>query len=43
MNYKISFHERAKLGMEMLSKRSQVSLEEARAQEQKDLRITVLH
>ena len=32
MNYKISFQERAKLGMEMLSKRSPVSLEKARAQ-----------
>jgi len=32
MNYKISFQERAKLGMEMLSKRSPVTLEEARAQ-----------
>jgi hypothetical protein len=32
MNYKISFKERAKLGMEMLSKRSPVTLEEARAQ-----------
>ena len=32
MNYKISFQERAKLGMEMLSKQSPVTLEEARAQ-----------
>lgn len=32
MNYKISFQERAKLGMEMLSKKSPVTLEEARAQ-----------
>jgi hypothetical protein len=32
MNYKISFQERAKLGMEMLSRRLPVSLEEARAQ-----------
>ncbi|GEC73142.1 hypothetical protein SAMN05443543_101240 [Flavobacterium flevense] len=32
MNCKISFQERAKLGMEMLSKRSPVTLEEARAQ-----------
>lgn len=31
-NYKISFQERAKLGMEMLSKRSPVTLEEAREQ-----------
>jgi len=32
MNYKISFQERAKLGMEMLSKRLPVTLDEARAQ-----------
>lgn len=32
MNYKISFQERAKLGMEMLSKQKPVTLEEARAQ-----------
>lgn len=32
MNYKISFQERAKLGMEMLSKQLPVTLEEARAQ-----------
>jgi hypothetical protein len=32
MNYKISFQERAKLGMEILSKQSPVTLEEARAQ-----------
>ena len=32
MNYKISFQERAKLGMEMLSKRSPVSLEDAKLQ-----------
>jgi len=32
MNYKISFQERAKVGMEMQSKRSPVTLEEARAQ-----------
>lgn len=32
MNYKISFQERAKLGLEMLSKKSPVTLEQARAQ-----------
>ncbi|MET3030759.1 hypothetical protein [Flavobacterium johnsoniae] len=32
MNYKISFKERAKLGMEILSKQSPVTLEKARAQ-----------
>jgi hypothetical protein len=32
MNYKISFQERAKLGMVMLSKQLPVTLEEARAQ-----------
>ncbi|MBC8884278.1 hypothetical protein H9X57_15510 [Flavobacterium piscinae] len=32
MNYKISFQERARLGMEMLSKKSPITLEEARAQ-----------
>ncbi len=32
MNYKISFQERAKLGMEILSKKSPVTLEQARAQ-----------
>jgi hypothetical protein len=32
MNYKISFQERAMLGMEMLSKKSPVTLEQARAQ-----------
>jgi hypothetical protein len=32
MNYKISFQERAKLGMEVLSKQSPVTLEKARAQ-----------
>ena len=32
MNYKISFQERAKLGMEMLSRRLPVTLEEARDQ-----------
>ncbi|MVO09119.1 hypothetical protein GOQ30_08090 [Flavobacterium sp. TP390] len=32
MNYKISFQERAKLGMEILSKQSPITLEEARAQ-----------
>ncbi|WP_229734147.1 hypothetical protein [Flavobacterium orientale] len=32
MNYNISFQERAKLGMEILSKQSPVTLEEARAQ-----------
>jgi hypothetical protein len=32
MNFKISFQERAKLGMEMLSKRLPVTLEEAKAQ-----------
>lgn len=32
MNYNLSFQERAKLGMEMLSKQSPVTLEEARAQ-----------
>ncbi|MDX8576896.1 MULTISPECIES: hypothetical protein [Elizabethkingia] len=32
MNYKISFQERARLGMEMLSKKSPVTLAKARAQ-----------
>ncbi|MBW4362548.1 hypothetical protein [Flavobacterium taihuense] len=32
MNYKISFHERAKLSMEQISKQPPVTLEEARAQ-----------
>ena len=32
MNYKISFQERAKIGMEMLSKQAPVTLEQARAQ-----------
>jgi hypothetical protein len=32
MNYKISFREMDQLGMEMLSKQSQVSLEEKRNQ-----------
>lgn len=32
MNYKISFQERARLGMEMLSKKSPVTLEKAKAQ-----------
>ena len=32
MNYKISFEERAKIGMEMLSKQPPVTLEQARAQ-----------
>jgi hypothetical protein len=32
MNYKISFQERAKLGMEMLFKLSPVTLEEAKTQ-----------
>ncbi|MEO6173791.1 MAG: hypothetical protein ABIP27_01455 [Flavobacterium circumlabens] len=32
MNYKISFQERARLGMEVLSKQSPVTLEKARAQ-----------
>jgi hypothetical protein len=32
MNYKISFQERARLGMEILSKQSPVTLEKARAQ-----------
>jgi hypothetical protein len=32
MNYKISFQERAKLGMEMLSKQSSITLEKARVQ-----------
>ncbi|MCB9426613.1 MAG: hypothetical protein H6584_06250 [Flavobacteriales bacterium] len=32
MNYKISFQERAKLGLEMLSKQLPVTLEEAKAQ-----------
>ena len=32
MNYNISFQERAKLGMEILSKQSPVTLEKARAQ-----------
>jgi len=35
MNYKISFQERAKLGLEMLSKKSPVTLEQARAQAKK--------
>lgn len=34
MNYNISFEERAKLGMEILSKQSPVTLEKARAQAQ---------
>ena len=34
MNYNISFQERAKLGMEILSKQSPVTLEKARAQAQ---------
>ncbi|MFZ0599631.1 MAG: hypothetical protein WAM46_21765 [Flavobacterium sp.] len=32
MSYKISFQERARLGMEILSKQSPVTLEKARAQ-----------
>ena len=32
MNYKISFQERARLGMEILSKQSPTTLEKARAQ-----------
>lgn len=32
MNCKISFEERAKIGMEMLSKQKPVTLEEAKAQ-----------
>ncbi|WP_240345271.1 hypothetical protein [Flavobacterium sp. CLA17] len=32
MNYKISFQERARLGMEVLSRQSPVTLEKARAQ-----------
>ena len=32
MNYKISFQERAKIGMEMLSKQPPVTLEQAKAQ-----------
>ncbi|WP_165587173.1 hypothetical protein [Flavobacterium sp. MEB061] len=32
MNYKISFQERAKLGMEILAKQGPVTLEQARAQ-----------
>ncbi|MFN1217719.1 hypothetical protein ACKW6Q_12195 [Chryseobacterium kwangjuense] len=32
MNYKISFRERARPGFEMLSKKSPVTLEQARAQ-----------
>lgn len=32
MNCKISFEERAKIGMEMLAKQKPVTLEEARAQ-----------
>ena len=32
MNYTISFQERAKLGLEQLSKQSPVTLEEGRAQ-----------
>ncbi|PIF30653.1 hypothetical protein CLU81_1095 [Flavobacterium sp. 9] len=35
MNYKISFQERAKIGMEILSKQSPVTLEKARAQAQR--------
>ena len=35
MNYKMSFQERAKLGMEQLSKQSQITLEMARNQVQK--------
>lgn len=34
-NYNITFQERARLGMEMLSKQSSVTLEEARAQAQR--------
>jgi|GEM_PF-7072380 len=33
MNYKILFQERARLGMEILSKQSRVTLEKARAQQ----------
>lgn len=33
MNYKISFQERAEIGMKMLAKQKPVTLEEARAQE----------
>ncbi|SIS32843.1 hypothetical protein SAMN05421639_102393 [Chryseobacterium shigense] len=32
MNYKISFQERARLGMDMLSKKSPVTLEQAKSQ-----------
>lgn len=32
MKYKITFQERARLGMEMLSKKSPITLEQARAQ-----------
>jgi Fe-S cluster assembly ATPase SufC len=32
MNYKLSFQERAKLGMEQLAKQKPVTIEEARAQ-----------
>jgi len=32
MNYKITFQERAKLGLEILSKQSPVTLKKARAQ-----------
>jgi len=32
MNYKISFQERAKIGMEILSKQGPVTIEKARAQ-----------
>lgn len=32
MNYKISFEERAKIGMEMLSRQPPVTFEQARAQ-----------
>ncbi len=35
MNYKISFQERSKIGMEILSKQSPVTLEKARAQAQR--------
>lgn len=35
MNYKISFQERAKLGMELLSKRQPVTLKQAREQAQR--------
>lgn len=35
MNYKISFQERASLGMEILSNQSPVTVEQARAQAQR--------